>query len=166
MATLSSILSWRIPWTEEPGKLHFMGWQRVGHDLSNLAHKLGHRRRKEGTFSLLQRKALKKETRNRIRSHKENFPWTPSRNRGNQKRWKLGWAQRRAADTYSCRGPRPGKMTLSTAPRRRHPGEHSRPCIGGILSSEARCMHCNSSHTLERKFLQSASFLSTLSPRD
>lgn len=39
-------------------------------------------------------------------------------------------------------------MTLSTAPRRRHPGEHSRPCIGGILSSEARCMHCNSSHTL------------------
>ena len=25
-------LAWRIPWTEEPGGLKFMGWQRVGHD--------------------------------------------------------------------------------------------------------------------------------------
>ena len=32
MATHSSILAWRIPWTEEPGRLQFMGWQRVGHD--------------------------------------------------------------------------------------------------------------------------------------
>ena len=31
MATHSSILAWRIPWTEEPGRLQFMGWQRVGH---------------------------------------------------------------------------------------------------------------------------------------
>ena len=28
----SSILAWRIPWTEEPGGLQFMGLQRVGHD--------------------------------------------------------------------------------------------------------------------------------------
>ena len=28
----SSILSWRIPWTEEPGGLQSMGSQRVGHD--------------------------------------------------------------------------------------------------------------------------------------
>ena len=28
MATLSSILTWRIPWTEEPGWLHSMGLQR------------------------------------------------------------------------------------------------------------------------------------------
>ena len=34
MATLSSILAWRIPWTEEPGRLQFMGSQRVGHDLA------------------------------------------------------------------------------------------------------------------------------------
>ena len=27
-----SILAWRIPWTEEPGKLQFMMYQRVGHD--------------------------------------------------------------------------------------------------------------------------------------
>ena len=28
MATLSSILAWKIPWTEEPGELQSMGWQR------------------------------------------------------------------------------------------------------------------------------------------
>ena len=32
MATHSSILSWRIPWTGEPGGLQSMGWQRVRHD--------------------------------------------------------------------------------------------------------------------------------------
>ena len=32
MATHSSILAWRIPWTEEPGGLQFMGLQRVRHD--------------------------------------------------------------------------------------------------------------------------------------
>ena len=32
MATHSNILAWRIPWTEEPGGLQFMGSQRVGHD--------------------------------------------------------------------------------------------------------------------------------------
>ena len=32
MATNSSILAWRIPWTEEPGGLQSMGSQRVGHD--------------------------------------------------------------------------------------------------------------------------------------
>ena len=31
MATHSSILAWRIPWTEEPGGLLFMGLQRVRH---------------------------------------------------------------------------------------------------------------------------------------
>ena len=32
MATHSSILAWRIPWTEEPGRLQSTGLQRVGHD--------------------------------------------------------------------------------------------------------------------------------------
>ena len=32
MATHSNILAWRIPWTEEPGRLQSMGSQRVGHD--------------------------------------------------------------------------------------------------------------------------------------
>ena len=32
MATHSSTLAWKIPWTEEPGRLQSMGSQRVGHD--------------------------------------------------------------------------------------------------------------------------------------
>ena len=32
MATRSSILVWRIPWTEEPGRLQFMGSHGVGRD--------------------------------------------------------------------------------------------------------------------------------------
>ena len=32
MATHSSTLAWKIPWTEEPGRLQSMGSRRVGHD--------------------------------------------------------------------------------------------------------------------------------------
>ena len=32
MATHSSILAWKIPWTEEPDRLQSVGWQRVRHD--------------------------------------------------------------------------------------------------------------------------------------
>jgi len=32
MATHSSILAWRIPWREEPGRLRSLGLQRVGQD--------------------------------------------------------------------------------------------------------------------------------------
>ena len=32
MATHSSILAWKIPWAEEPGRLQSMGLQRVRHD--------------------------------------------------------------------------------------------------------------------------------------
>ena len=32
MASHSSTLAWKIPWTEEPGRLHSMGLLRVGHD--------------------------------------------------------------------------------------------------------------------------------------
>ena len=37
MATHSSSLRWRIPWTEEPGGLQSIWLQRIGHDWSNLA---------------------------------------------------------------------------------------------------------------------------------
>ena len=37
MATHSSFLAWRTPWTEEPGGLQSMGSQRVGHDYNDLA---------------------------------------------------------------------------------------------------------------------------------
>ena len=32
MATHSSVLAWKIPWTEEPGRLHSIGSQKVRHD--------------------------------------------------------------------------------------------------------------------------------------
>jgi len=32
MATHSSILAWKIPWTEEPDRLQSVGLQRVGHN--------------------------------------------------------------------------------------------------------------------------------------
>ena len=32
MATHSSTIAWKIPWTEEPGRLQSMGLQRVGHN--------------------------------------------------------------------------------------------------------------------------------------
>ena len=36
MATHSSILAWRIPWTEKPGRLQSIGLQRVGHDWAHM----------------------------------------------------------------------------------------------------------------------------------
>ena len=38
MASCSSILAWRIPWTEKPGRLQSIGLQRVGHDRSDWVH--------------------------------------------------------------------------------------------------------------------------------
>ena len=38
MATHSSVLAWKIPWTEELGQLQSMGWRRVGHDLVTKQH--------------------------------------------------------------------------------------------------------------------------------
>ena len=38
MATHSSTLAWRIPWTEEPGRLQSTGLQRVGHDWATSLH--------------------------------------------------------------------------------------------------------------------------------
>ena len=40
MATHSSILAWRVPWTEEPGRLQSTGPQRVGHDRATNAFTL------------------------------------------------------------------------------------------------------------------------------
>ena len=43
MVTHSSILAWRIPWTEKPGRLQSIGLQRVGCDGSDLARVHAHR---------------------------------------------------------------------------------------------------------------------------
>ena len=42
MATHSSVVAWRIPWTEKPGRLQSMGSHRVGHDWSDLAAESSH----------------------------------------------------------------------------------------------------------------------------
>ena len=51
MAAHSSFLAWRIPWTEEPGRLQPIGSQRVRHDRSDLAgmHEVVRKRREEGS---------------------------------------------------------------------------------------------------------------------
>ena len=40
MAIHSSILTWRIPWTPQPGGLRSVGWQRVRHDWAHSTHML------------------------------------------------------------------------------------------------------------------------------
>ena len=57
IATHSSNLAWRIPWTEEPGWRQSMGWQRVGHDWATNTHSkvLGTVIETEGTMLRLKR---------------------------------------------------------------------------------------------------------------
>ena len=50
MVTHSSILVWKIPWTEKPGGLQCMGLQRVGHDLAT-EHEHVDKKTKYFTFS-------------------------------------------------------------------------------------------------------------------
>jgi len=38
MATHSSMLAWRTPWTEKPGRLLYVGSQRIRYNRSDLAH--------------------------------------------------------------------------------------------------------------------------------
>jgi len=54
MATQTSILAWRIPWTEEPGELQFMGSQRAQHKLVTEQQYLTllHQRRQSNICSL------------------------------------------------------------------------------------------------------------------
>ena len=51
MATHSSILAWRIPWTEKPGGLQSIGSHTVGHDWRNLAQEHGPERILHKIFS-------------------------------------------------------------------------------------------------------------------
>ena len=53
MATHSSILAWRIPWTEEPGGLQSTGSQRVGHNWSDLHMQNLKKKNKEPTSPML-----------------------------------------------------------------------------------------------------------------
>ena len=61
-ATLSSILVWEIPWTEEPGGLHSIRSQRVRHYWSNLActlcRKIGYSVLPKGSLSFLLKRTI------------------------------------------------------------------------------------------------------------
>ena len=48
MSSHSSILAWRIPWTEKPGGSQFMGPQRVGHDGAKHANTHTPKEREDG----------------------------------------------------------------------------------------------------------------------
>ena len=41
MASPSSILAWKVPWAEEPGRLQPTGWQRIGHDTTHTHFMVG-----------------------------------------------------------------------------------------------------------------------------
>ena len=75
MAIHSSILAWRIPWTEEPGGLQPTGSQKVERDLSDLAcmHTRGREPcliNREGSFNLEELARLQKTKKFGLRS-----PW-------------------------------------------------------------------------------------------
>ena len=52
MATHSSILAWKIPWTEEPGRLQSKGSQRVGHDWVTEHARSGNTRQSSSSWSV------------------------------------------------------------------------------------------------------------------
>ena len=56
IATYSSILAWRIPWTEEPGGLQSMGLQRVRHGLATSLMKVKEESEKAGLKLNVQKK--------------------------------------------------------------------------------------------------------------
>ena len=59
MATYSSILAWKIPWMEEPGRLQSMGSQRVRHDwVTSLTHLNTKEKEREASFGRLPGKSI------------------------------------------------------------------------------------------------------------
>ena len=50
MANHSSILAWKIPWTEKPGRLKSMGWQTIRHDWATHTHTHTHTHNQHNTF--------------------------------------------------------------------------------------------------------------------
>ena len=77
MATHSSILAWRIPWTEKPGRLQSIGLQKVRHNSSDLAHvqRITGSQDKLQTTDLYQN--LKGLSTTKPSSSFSDSPWTP-----------------------------------------------------------------------------------------
>ena len=57
MATSSSILAWRIPWTEEPGRLQSIGW--VGHNWATISYSQPHMRKRSENLFVRDKKTFK-----------------------------------------------------------------------------------------------------------
>jgi len=78
MATHSSILAWRIPWTEEPGGLQSIGLHRVGYDSNNLLSTctgMGCATRREGFPSGSHGKESACTAETQVRSLGQEDPW-------------------------------------------------------------------------------------------
>ena len=109
IATHSSIPSWRIPWTEEPGEVQSMGSQRVRHDWGDLAHT--HR---PHVLALAQGSGREAElTRSRMRGPQCAGCW-PSGPRAVQSSrcWRRSWG----VLTHSCSSDSSGGRAPHTPP--------------------------------------------------
>ena len=105
-ATDSSILTWRISWREEPGRLWSTEWQRVGHDWSGLAGMHISEVYKVRWFSLMSRKICAVVV-------KMNNSFHMARNWG----WPLGkWPWQRASKKMGTSFLQPQGMVLSQEP--------------------------------------------------
>ena len=62
MAIQFSIFAWRIPWTEEPGKLQSTGAARIGHDLATKLLLGSYNREKESRMAVVKRPGREKPT--------------------------------------------------------------------------------------------------------
>ena len=73
MATHASILAWRIPWTEEPGRLQSMGVQRVTHDWATNTFVSFHFTTNMGTLVVVVLLAINKENSNNNKKQMNDF---------------------------------------------------------------------------------------------
>ena len=94
MATHSSILAWKIPWTEEPGRLQSMGCQRVGHNLATEHKKV----RSYNTFAI---HFLRWSQCCCLQDLVSNDPSCPCLGINSVKRWR-GWSRVWVIHTAGC----------------------------------------------------------------
>ena len=71
--THSSTLAWRIPWTEEPGRLRSIGSQKIRHDWSNLVHVRTHTHTHTHTHNLYVHSSTFKVLKNNAGCRKERW---------------------------------------------------------------------------------------------
>ena len=97
MATHSSILAWEIPWTEEPGGLQFMGYQRVRHGLATTTAK--HLKKKKCWSIQSENSRMEKRKRKRQEIRKwENRLEQRKQHRGNDQTEEV----EKSPDTNNC----------------------------------------------------------------